>query len=335
MKRNLVYFFLLLGVAALTYYLVRFKSSGTLNVDEQNFSVSDTAAIGKMFIADMRGNKVELERNGTAWTMNNRTSASKEAVDMMLGTLSKMAVRYPVPDATRKNVVKEMSGNNKKLVLYDRDGKEIKTILIGPTPLDNRGNYMLIEGASNPYVVEIPGFQGSLDTRFITDTMRLRNAAILAFPFNALVEVSVAYTDSPKNSFVLDLSKDAFSVTNPSTGSTLAEKTLDKNKVFAYVNLFRRVNAEAYENNNPIRTEILAQRPFAVLTVTQRGGNQTRIECYNKPMNRRSKTQFEQTGDPVQFDLDRYYGLVNGNDFVLLQRYHFGQLLRTFDHFKV
>ena len=283
----------------------------------------------------MRGNKVELERNGTAWTMNNKTSASKEAVDMMLTTLKKMAVRYPVPDATRKNVINEMSANNKKLVLFDLEGNELKTILIGPTPLDNRGNYMLIEGASNPYVVEIPGFQGSLDTRFITDTMRLRNAAILSFPFNALVEISVAYTDSVNSSFVLDLSKDSFTVVNPSTKSILANKTLDKNKVFAYVNLFRRVNAEAFENNNPIKTEVLAQRPYAVVTVKRRDGKQTTIECYYKPTDRRSKTQFEESGDPVQFDVDRFYGLVDGKDFVLLQRYHFGQLLRTFNYFKV
>ena len=334
MKRNLLYLVLLLAAAGAVYLLVK-QRGGTLDKNEQSFAIADTAAVGRLFIADMQGNKVDLTRTPDGWLLNGRQPASKPAVDLMLSTLQRLAVRYPVPDATRGTVIKEMAARNRKVMVYNRDGELMKTMYIGDAPLDYRGSYMLIDGAANPYVVEVPGFQGTLDTRFITDSIRVRDAAILSVPFNALMEVSVVYREQPDSSFAIDMSKaDSFRVFNPVTNEALSRRDVDKNKIFAYVNLLKRVNAESYESHSPVRQTVLAQRPFAVFTVKRRDGSVTTIECYDKPTDRRSKMQFDTAGAPVAFDVDRFYGLVDGREFVLLQHYHFGQLLRNIGYFR-
>ena len=219
-------------------------------------------------------------------------------------------------------------------MLYDRAGRELKTIYIGATPLDNVGNYMLLDGADAPFAVEVPGFHGSLETRFITDTTDMRSRVVLAVPFTALSEWSVRYNDRPDSSFALDFAKaDSFRVYNPVDGTTLPRKQVDKKKLFDYVNLLKEVYCEAYENTNAVKPGILAQRPFCTVTARLRNGTQRVVDCYRKPVDRRSKGQ-DEAGTPLPYDPDRFYGLVDGKDFVLLQYFHFGRLLKNVPYFK-
>jgi hypothetical protein len=335
LTRNLVYVLLLLGAAALVFYLVKYRSTGTLNPNEKNFAVTDTAAIGKIFIADMEGHKIELTRSGTQWIMNGKQPARKDITNLLLNTFRTMAVRYPVPKTARENVVKEMSATNRKVILYDLKGEPIKTIYVGHTPLDNIGNYMLLEGANDPYVVEIPGFHGSLETRFTTDTLDMRSRTVIAVPFESLATFSVVYNDTPDSSFALDFTQsDSFRVYNPLSGNALPRRAVSKEKVFAFTSFLKEVNCEAYETNNPIKATVLAQRPFCTVTVTQRDGKKSLIDCYRKPVDRRTKEQADESGNPLPYDTDRFYGLVDGTDFVLLQQFHFGRLLKNVDYFR-
>jgi hypothetical protein len=333
--RNFIFLLLLIGTAALAYYLVKNRGAGTLNANEKDFSIADTASIGKIFIADMQGHTIELVRDGSQWKMNGKYTARKDATDVMLTTLRAMTVRYPVPDAARKTVINSLATKNRKVMVYDLDDKPIKTFYIGQPTTDNVGNYMLLEGADNPYAVEIPGFQGTLETRFITDTLELRSRSVLAIPFTALAKVSVVYTASPDSSFAIDVTQsDSFRVYNPVTGIALPRKNVNKDKLFEYMSFLKEVNAEAFETNNPIKVTILAQRPFCTLTVKRRDGKTQTIDCYHKPIDRRSKLPGDTNVSTAAYDTDRFYGLVDEREFVLLQYFHFGRLLRSLDYFR-
>jgi hypothetical protein len=53
------------------------------------------------------------------------------------------------------------------------------------------------------------------------------------------------------------------------------------------------------------------------------------------PINQRTKQQTDpNTGRPMLYDSDRYYALINHNkDFVVIQQYVFGKILRQYDDF--
>ena len=78
-------------------------------------------------------------------------------------------------------VVKEMASHNKKVEIYDKNGKLMKAYFVGGPSLDALGTYMLMEKAKTPYVTAIPGFQGVLDTRYTTDEQVIRSLTIYFF----------------------------------------------------------------------------------------------------------------------------------------------------------
>ena len=123
MKRNLIYFIILIALVVGAYFLVIRKPWGTLNVDETAFAVDDTASIGKIFIADMQGKKVILERQKNFWIVNGKFPVRNDYMEMLLSTIKRVTINYPVPQTAMNMVVKEMASHNKKVEIYDRNGK--------------------------------------------------------------------------------------------------------------------------------------------------------------------------------------------------------------------
>ncbi|MEI7670232.1 MAG: hypothetical protein WCJ33_09130, partial [Pseudomonadota bacterium] len=232
----------------MVYYFVIKKQGGTLNSDEKNFAVADTAAIGKIFIAHMAGKKITIVRTGKIWMLNEKFPARKDAVDLILSTIKRFSVRYPVTDAARNTIIKDMASMNRKIEIYNQAGEKIQSFYIGGSPMDGKGNFMLIEGSQNPYVVEVPGFIGSVETRFIVDETEFRSNNIISIPFPSLAEISVNYTAYPELSFVINVQRpDSFLIYNPASKKSFAAKEIDKEKVFQYIDFLKQVNCEAYE----------------------------------------------------------------------------------------
>lgn len=145
MKRNLWY--LLILIILTTAALLLRKQWGTLSVDETAFAIEDTAAIGKIFIADMQGGKVILTRNNQYWTVNDKYIVRNDYMPTLLSTLKNLSVDRPVPDAAQANVLKEMASHNKRVEVFDRKGKLLKAYFVGGSSLDALGTYMVMDKA--------------------------------------------------------------------------------------------------------------------------------------------------------------------------------------------
>ena len=58
------------------------------------------------------------------------------------------------------------------------------------------------------------------------------------------------------------------------------------------------------------------------------------MKIFLMPVNKRSKSQFDEVGEPLKYDVDRMYALVNdGKDFAIIQYYTFGKILLGYDDF--
>src|SRR5438132_13761530 len=136
MKRNLIYFILLVALGVAAYFFVIKKKWGTLNVNETAFAVDETAAIGKIFIADMQGQKVILERKKDSWIVNAKYPVRNDYMDVLLSTLKRVSMSYPVPKTAMNKVVTEMAAHNKKVEVYDKNGKLMKSYFVGCPSLD-------------------------------------------------------------------------------------------------------------------------------------------------------------------------------------------------------
>ena len=105
---------------------------------------------------------------------------------------------------------------------------------------------------------------------------------------------------------------------------------LYKTGVNQYLNSFTYINAESLEYENPFKEPVLnSEKPFIKMTLVPLQGNAIEMEVYRMEVTQRSKTQFDGLGNPVKYDVDRYWAVVNTDlGFVGIQYYVFGKLFK-------
>ncbi len=334
MNRNLIAFLLLIALATGAYFLVIKKPWSTLKADETAFAVKDTASVGKIFIADMQGSKMTLERQKNIWVVNQQYQVRDDYMTVLLATIRNVTVSYPVQHAAMNKVVSELASHNKKVEIYDTHGKLLKAYYVGGPSLNGMGTFMLMEESENPYVTAIPGFQGVLETRYSTDAEAIRSTKIYGYHLNEMKQVKISYREKPDSSFTIEvLGPDSFDLKN-AQGISIPPAVLSKEKLHSYLHLFSFINAEAFVNDLSKKDTILQQKPFCTVSVTDRANKEHPTNCYYMPLLKDSPMLYDKKGDPLEYDTDRYFATINnGSDFVIVQRFHFGRLLRNSGYF--
>jgi hypothetical protein len=334
MKKNIWYLLVLILLVVAVYFLVFKNKMTTLNGRDNDFAVADTASINKIFLADMSGKSVTLQRSNLHWIMNNTYPVRNDEIQVLLSTIKDVAVKYPVAEAAHNNVIKKLAANAIKVELYNKTNSLIKSYYVGgPDPLQT-GTYMVMPGSDKPYATYIPGFDGYLTTRYSLDTDIWRDRTIFSFDIPQISSVIVNYTDNRKDSsFEIDvIHSDSFRI-KPLNGKPL-NKPVAKEKLFLYLLAYKFVNAEGYKNYEPTKDSLLHTIPFCTFTVIDKAGIPHVAKCFHKKVSIETMQQFDENGQPVSFDVDHYYASINdGKDFVLIQQYHFGRLFKTYDYF--
>ncbi|HEY9115366.1 MAG TPA: hypothetical protein VIN10_11760, partial [Bacteroidales bacterium] len=212
MKKNKIYLIvvILLVAVALTI-LVTYRYS-TLDQRESDFGVRDTATVTRIFMADKQLNKVELLKTSRGWLLNGKYPASSEMMEMLLGTLKSLKVKAPVSLASRDNVITRMAAIGIKVEVYQDDyrinlfdkiklfkhEKLTKVFYVGDATQNNLGTYMLMEDASQPFIVFIPGFRGFLYTRFSTQADDWKSHVVFNEKLIDIEKVELNFIEEPE-----------------------------------------------------------------------------------------------------------------------------------------
>lgn len=161
---------LALILTLLIYFLVKSPRKSTMNPEEIDFAVKDTTNIAKVIItAYIEGNavsKVYLTKKMGNWWVNDEYKAQNTAIENLLQTVYAIQMQQPLHPNAIENVKKLIKKRNVHVIIQNSNGSVLKGYYIGPATPDSKGNYVILEGAENPYIAEIPGFQGYLSTRF-------------------------------------------------------------------------------------------------------------------------------------------------------------------------
>jgi len=330
MKQNRILLILVVLVATIIAWFVLSKSNSTLGKELQNFAIEDTASIDKIFIADKNGNSSTLERvNSSTWTVNKKYEARQDGIKTLLLTLNKMKVRNPVAKAMEPKVLRDLSGPVQKKVEIYSNGNLLKVIYMGVESMDKMGTYMLLENSSAPFEVHIPGHRGFLQSRFIVDEHIWRDISIFKYDYRDIRKIQVRYPEVPNQGF--DLKYDGKNLELNNVGSSSPVVGLDTLKAFQYLNEFRRVVYEFIVVESfpkQTRDSIIASQPFVMISVTDKTGDTKEVKGFHR------KTPGRIVEDPsiplVPYDTDRLYGTINNDkDFVLIQFYQMGRILKT------
>lgn len=336
MNKNLIIAIIIISLAGIAgYFMFNNKPKHTVEA-EQAFYLDNTDNVTKIFMADKGGKKVLLEKVDGVWMVNGKYTAFKAKVNVLLETIRRIRVDYPVTERMYNNVIKELATTSTKVEIYENNNaKPSKVYFVGGETLDGLGTPMImeIEGkvASNPYVVHIPGFTGNVNPRYFLDEKDWRSTTIFDHQIDDIKEVSVQWAYAPQQSFTFRR--------NEKNGFDMLENTenlpLFVTGVNQYLNSFTYINAESIENDHPRKEYVLSnEKPFLKMRLVPMKGEAIEMEVYKMEVSQRSKTHFDAEGNPVQYDVDRYWALVNNDlGFVGIQEFVFGKLFRIKDDF--
>ena len=347
---SIVIIAVLIVIAAILIGNNRYLS--TLRGEAADFTVYDTASITRLFFADKSGNQVVLKRNGSGWTVNDQYNANQNMVNEMLYTLNRMRIKMPVSIKKSDNIVTRMSSTNTKVEVYQMmprinlfnkvklfyHEKRSKVFYIGDVTQDNQGTYVLKEGGEKVYIVHLHGFRGFISSRFTANPIDWRDHTIFNEKMADIASVKLEINDDPDNGYIIKENGRYQYSMNRLNGEPVAFDTL---RVLNLMSSFNNVRFEAFLNDvDPIRRDSIINSPFLQrLTLTTKDGKSSSITTFRLRTNADLFDFSEEELNNPDFDKmindpDHKYALLSeGNEFVLIQDFVFGKLLKPADYY--
>ena len=312
-KKQLFYLALITLMAALIWFLSTDEKS-TISIDN-NFSVSDTSAVSKIFIADRSGTTITLDRVENKWIVNNKYGVRKGAIKTILTTMRQIRIQRPVPKNAFENVVKNLATTGVKVEIYTNEETPIKTYTIGSSTANHLGTYMLMDDAATPFVIHIPAFNGFLSPRYGITGNKLnekdwRTRNVFQLKREDITRVIIKNIQKPEQSFILS--------TEPMTllNNLGIEVDFNQEKVLALLNGFKLLNCESYKDE---KRRIEFASPLHELIVNN---DTLRTYAIGNLVNKEKAENFT---------VKRMYATLNNGELMLIQDYVFNKVLITID----
>lgn len=353
MKRNTIAIIIaavLLVVAGILIGNNRYLS--TLGGEAADFTVYDTASVTKLFFADKSGNQVLLQRTPEGWKINDTYPASQKMINEMLYTLNRMRIKMPVSIKKSDNIVTRMSGTNTKVEVYQvlprinlfnkvkmfYHETRSKVFYIGDVTQDNQGTYVLKEGGDKVYIVHLHGFRGFISSRFTANPIDWRDHLIFNEPMGNIESLKLEFGDDPGNSFVINNNGRYQFAMQRLNGETVEFDTL---RVLNLMSSFTDVRFESFLHDvEPSRRDSIIHSPFQQrLTLTTKDGTTKSVTTFRMIANADMFIYTEEDlnnpeYDRIIHDPDHQYALLSeDNEFVLIQKFVFGKLLKPADYY--
>ena len=310
-KKQLFYFALIILFGIAIWYLKPDKKSTISN--DNNFAVSDTASVSKIFIADRSGTTITLDRVENNWIVNNKYEVRKDAITTILNTIQQIRIQRPVLKNAFETIVKNLATTGVKVEIYSDTQIPIKTYTIGNSTANHLGTYMLLADAGNPFIVHIPSFNGFLSPRYGIQGGKLSEAnwrATTVFKLNSIEinTIVIKHIQKPEQSFMLNTQPMAL------FNHEGDKVSLEQEKVLQLLNSFKLLNCESYKNE---KEKIAFATPLHELIV-----NTDTLRTYA------IGGLIEKTKEE-NFTVKRMYATLNNGELMLIQDYVFNKVLIT------
>lgn len=328
MKNNKLLIAILLLLVAVAVYFFVSKSSGTFKNELNDFAVTDTASIDKIFISDFKGDRATLTRGDKYWVVDGSYMARQESVELLLYTFYRIEVKSPVAKAARNNVISDIATKTIKVEIYQGGDQPTKIYYIGGATQDNFGTYMVLESngkkSSEPFITHIPGFYGYLSSRFFAKAFDWRDASIFKYQPEEIKSVEIVYHEKPMESFKIERNLNQLVLIDGETKKPI--QNVDTNRIYQYLSFYDKIYYEMGvqdEFNNQQKDSIRNSPPFFTITVNDVYGKTTKIESRHI---RNYKELVDDKGELYPYDLDRMFAVLNDDLLLYIQFHTFDKL---------
>ncbi len=357
MKKNHIYLLVVTVLVVACLVLVLFKTGviRSSNAPKSDlFAVKDTAAVSKVFIADMNGEQVLLTRKEGKWYVQDTILAMPNKIDELLTTIHNISLQQTVAKSAQSNINKMMSVNAVKVEIYQIAPKFrifginfftkerlVKTYYMGPSTMDNMANFAILDGFDEPCVVHIPGFRGFITPTFSFKETEWYNCDLFNTKITRIKTLEVTDYEHPEQSFTVEKSGARFFSLFDAQHQPILD--YDTVKLLDMLAEYRDKNYETYMGNVLSAQEqdsILRFNKFKTIKLTDVEGKVTTLDMYRKltPDDMYLDAILgngSQTEELGPYNRDKFYAVLNGKkkDLVQCQYYHFDRQIQPLQYF--
>jgi hypothetical protein len=333
-KKNLLLLVLALVLSGATFGYFQYKRSTNLNGYDFEFAVKDTASVHKIFLADRQGRKVTLTRESVSeWKVNGTYRARKDAVDNLLNTIARVELMYRLPRNAVQNVVKDIASEGRKVEIYDKNNKRLKSYYVGGSDADGYGTNMMMDGSNEPYVTHIPSFVGNLRVRYFTEVLDWRDRYLFRLSPEEIQAVSVDYPLQKAKSFKLEKDEKDFKIAPFYDITPKISRPMTKGLVESYLLGYKKLGIEGFENGHPQTDSIKAALPFAIVTVKTVKGEERVLKFH--PIVPKSLGGALLVSYDGKTTVERYYLEASNGDLDMVQHGLFEKIFWAYEGFFV
>ena len=317
---NITYLIFIVLFGGLAYILNNEKVSISRS-DRRDFSIDDSSKVVQITLSSKVPETAILRRvNESYWTINEEYKAGNSLVQNLLKTLQRMEIAHPVPLTMRENILGNLAIYGIRVQVELKNGDE-KIFYVGGENREQSATFMMLQNASEPYAVHIPGFQGYLSSRFFTEEYIWRDKMIMNYDNKNIESIMMNYMDSnTAESFCIQQNNEGIKVFEKNSGKIVATK---EKKVKRFLASFRKLPAESFVSGNLNTDSLLKTKPLFEISVTPLEGEKTSMRVYPK----RNLNTVNIEDNIIMPDPERLYAYVNEEDWMVIQLNSFNKIM--------
>lgn len=347
MKKNTLYIIIAIVLVLASIITILFKTGVIKTSDDylsnEAFAIKDTNTITKIFLADMQGNYVLLQRTDAGWVVQDSILVMKPIMEEFLTTIASLTVQQVVPKTGQNTINKVLSTSSVKVEIYQKIPKfsifgfsfgvkerKTKTYYMGPATQNNLANFAILEGSDEPYIVCVPGFRGFATPIYSTNYADWINHDIFQTKITRIKSAEFIDLEQPEESFKVVKTGARFFDVYDFQNNKVAYDTL---KMIDMLSEFRDKNFEdiILSFSQEKMDSIYHGQHFKTIILTDIEGRKTTLELCHK-----YNQLVDEDNNPVtEVDVDNFYGIINRNyqQMYLCQFFHFDRQVQPLSYF--
>lgn len=283
-KRFLGLVVIVLGLTSAVFLLSKKDKEQSIGVDlsDRDFNIENKDDIGRISLKSKNYTELVFTREGESWMINGKIPANELVIKNFLGTLTNLQMVYLPPRESMPVIVEDTKKNGIRLKIYDRQDNLLKDYYVGAHTADDRGTFYLMANSNTPYVMQIKGFDGSIRNRMLYNLDGWRSKSIFNENPDSIQFVEIEYLHDQQNSFAIRREKNGFVLDKIGEITKFKPTPINLSIAEAYLNQFKKLDAEANDNENPNIELIKSYEEFALIRVGFFNGNVKTIKLTSK-----------------------------------------------------
>lgn len=324
MKRLIILLGILLVLAGIVYALQKNKKDPNTNINraESNFRVDDALTIGRIILTGKDGSRSDLKRVGDHWTVNDQFKARQSSITILLDAIQHQNLDHIPNRAANEDILRTMATSGIHVEIFDLQGKSLLSYYVGGVTQDEYGTFFLKENSTQPYCLNLPGFDGSLRPRYALKPMDWRDVRFWMEENEKIDSIIVDYPLQHQHAFKIFKKGLGYDVV-PLYKTTPIQQGQTTNLVKSYLINLSSLACEDFVNDIPEKDSVLLLKPFMEMKIIY--------------PDKKTRLRFYPVGEPVDTEFSspysHYYIDYEGQDFMLAQYEVIKGAFRSYDYF--